>query len=252
MLKIDNVYKNYEVGGLFYKKQISVLKGVSFELKKGENLGILGISGSGKSTLARLICALENPSSGEISLNGEIIKPTKDYRKKVQIVFQDSLSSFNPGYTVFEAISEPLDYLSNLNKNQKIERVYELLLKVHLDTNFIYQKCARLSGGQLQRVSIARAISINPEIIILDEATSSLDVSLQVQILSMLKELKNEFSFIVITHDIRIIKLFCDRVLILDDGLVVEERKVENDLKFRSDIGLALQEAILPQYPKKY
>ena len=253
MLELINVRKSYKSFSFIKgSEEKEVLKGISLSLKEGESLGILGISGSGKSTLARIIAALDAPSSGEIIFDEEKLDATKiskAFRRKLQIVFQDSLSSFNPGFSVCEAICEPLRHLSNLSKNEQRNRAREVLKKVYLDESFLDSPCTHLSGGQLQRASLARAMIINPKLIILDEATSSLDVQLQSQILQMLKQFKSSFSFLLITHDIRLARSFCNRILLLHEGKIIEEIQAKES--FKSDIGQDLQNAILPPFPSQ-
>lgn len=243
MLELKNICFSYKSGGLFSKKQQKVLDNVSISLKSGKSLGILGISGSGKSTLAKIIAGIYKTDSGEVIFDGK--------KQDIQIVFQDSRASFNPDFSVYDAISEPM-VNAGFDSKKIDEKIKELFKRVCLDESILHKKCSMLSGGMLQRLSIARAMALNPKIIILDEATSSLDVVVAAEILKMLKSLQNEFSYIVITHDLRLVRLFCDEVIVLDNGVVAEWQMVTNDLRLTSDIGIKLSNAILKPYPKGY
>lgn len=254
ILELKNISKTYKTFSFFkISKPNAVLKDISFVLNKGEALALLGQSGSGKSTIAKIICNIIKQDSGEIYLENKKVNlknlaQKREFYKQIQIVFQDSISALNPALDVFEAISEPLDYLSNFSKNEKIKIVENLLKKVHLDIN-LDTKVSFLSGGMAQRVCIARAMAISPKIIILDEATSSLDILLQKGIINLINEMKREFSFIIITHDMRIVKTICDRVILLDDGKIVENLEINKNTTFKSDIGKKLISSILPSKP---
>lgn len=247
MIKLENISFYYEDDGLFdkFKKNKNskrkILDNINLSLASKQSIGVLGLSGSGKSTLAKIIAGIYKAKSGKIHFNNGL-----DF-EDVQIVFQDAKASFNPNFTVKEGILEAL-----YDTKEKDLKIKHLFSRVNLDMSLLDRKCSMLSGGMLQRLSIARAIAKNPKIIILDEATSSLDVIIQAQILKMLKSLQNEFSYIVITHDLRIVKLFCDEVIVLDSGVIVEHQKVTNTLELKSDIGKKLSNAILPPYPKDY
>ncbi|MBZ7987340.1 ABC transporter ATP-binding protein [Campylobacter canadensis] len=243
MLELKNICFSYKSGALFSKKQQKVLNNISISLKSGKSLGVLGISGSGKSTLAKIIAGIYKMDSGEVVFDGK--------KQDIQIVFQDSRASFNPDFSVYDAISEPM-VNAGFNNKKIDEKIKELFKRVCLDESILYKKCSMLSGGMLQRLSIARAMALKPKIIILDEATSSLDVVVAAEILKMFKSLQNEFSYIVITHDLRLVKLFCDEVIVLDNGIIAERQILTKDLKLTSDIGIKLSNAILKPYPKGY
>ncbi len=228
MLKVQNVFKSYpKEASLFGKDKLQVLSRVDFELKKGQCLGLIGESGSGKSTLARLIMDLEKLDKGLITIEGEKIK---DWKKKnlgqISIVFQDYTSSVNPRFTVKKIIEEPM--VANRKIKDTKDEIIKLLDKVGLSSQILHRHPHELSGGQLQRVCIARAISTNPKIIILDEAISSLDVPVQTKILDLLKELKDDLNltYLFITHDIQAVAYISDRVLVLHKGNIVEKCKV--------------------------
>lgn len=231
MLVVENVKKSYPIPkGIFTKGEQEVLKGVSLEVKKGECLGIIGESGSGKSTLGRLILGLEEQDSGEISFLGS--KDKKKQRKYSSVVFQDYTSSVNPRFRVIQIISEPL-LQTKLNKKDRKTQTIELLKKVGLDEDFLFRYPHELSGGQLQRVCIARAIATKPKFLLLDEAVSSLDVSVQVQVLDLLIKLKDteNLSYLFITHDLLTVTYICDRVIFFKEGQIIEQVDDIHELK---------------------
>lgn len=257
ILELKNISKTYKTFSFFKStKPNKVLKDISFSLHEKEALALLGQSGSGKSTIAKIICNITKQDNGEIYLedkkvNLKTLSQKREFYKKVQIVFQDSISALNPALNIFEAISEPLDYLSKFTKNEKKKIVTNLLKKVHLDIS-LDTKVSFLSGGMAQRVCIARAMAISPKIIILDEATSSLDIILQKEIINLINEMKRKFSFIIITHDMRIVKMMCDRVILLDDGKIIENLELNNKQTFQSNIGRKLISSILPRKPTQF
>ena len=229
MIIAKNIHKYYiEKTTLFSKNKKDVLKGVSFTMEKGKCIGLIGESGSGKSTLGRIILGIEKPSSGEILLEKDT---------KISVVFQDYTSSVNPSYKVEDIIEESLSAVVK-NSKEREKEIINLLDKVGLNETFINRYPHELSGGQLQRVCIARAIAIKPDFILLDEAVSSLDINVQVQILDLLKKLKIEdnLSFLFITHDLMTITYLCDSVIFFKDGKILEEvndvsklNKIKND-----------------------
>ncbi|ABR47346.1 ABC transporter related [Alkaliphilus metalliredigens QYMF] len=236
LLEIQNVYKSYKKSiGMIKKESVEIVKGVSLRLKEGECLGIIGESGSGKSTLGRLIIGLEKVDRGNIQIEGiDISKLNSTFlKKKASVVFQDYSSSVNPRFRVIDILSEPIKTFEKLTKKHTIKKAINLLEKVGLAEEYLYRYPHQLSGGQLQRVCIARAIATNPKFIVLDEAISSLDVSVQVQVLDLLIELKKQMaiSYIFITHDLTAITYICDRVLFFKDGLVIEEVNAMSDLR---------------------
>ena len=231
LLSVNNVTKSYPIPkGIFSKGKQEVLKGISLEVKEGECLGIIGESGSGKSTLGRLILGLEEQDSGKISFLGSENK--KLQQKHSSVVFQDYTSSVNPRFRVIQIISEPL-LQRKMNKSNRKEEVISLLEKVGLSEEFLFRYPHELSGGQLQRVCIARAIATKPKFLLLDEAVSSLDVSVQVQILDLLLELKKSenLSYLFITHDLLAVTYICDRVIFFKEGKIVEQVDDIHELK---------------------
>ncbi|MCM3782470.1 ABC transporter ATP-binding protein [Neobacillus mesonae] len=229
MLKAEQVEKSYKKGGLFSRERQEVIRNVSFECQEGECLGIIGESGSGKSTLGRLILGIEKPDRGKITWNHQNVLDRSVRSGNISAVFQDYTSSINPYFTVEEAMREPIRHLGVKDEEALID---QLLNQVGLSSSFLKMYPHELSGGQAQRVCIARALSTSPKCILLDEAISSLDVSVQVQILELLKELKRiyQMTYVFITHDIQAAAYLCDRVMIFKEGQVVETIRIE-DLK---------------------
>jgi peptide/nickel transport system ATP-binding protein len=207
---------------------------VSFELRRGENLGLIGESGCGKSTLSRAILGLDPIQGGEILLDGEPVTAGKDLspkvRAKMQVVFQDPYASFNPRHRVERLVAEPTHLMPNRPSSaQKRRMVGEMLEKVGLTTSDAQKYIHEFSGGQRQRIAIARALIINPDLIVLDEAVSALDVSIRAQILDLLAELSDtlSLSYLFISHDLSVVRTITDRVLIMKGGHIVEEGETE-------------------------
>ncbi|ASB89513.1 ABC transporter ATP-binding protein [Bacillus sonorensis] len=231
MLKVDRLEKSYKTGGVFSRKRQKILKNISFECERGECLGIIGESGSGKSTLGRLLIGIEKPDKGTVLLERRNVEERRVRQGDISVVFQDYKSAINPFFTVEEAIMEPIK-AQNKGKQQDQHTVNKLLRQVGLDPSYKSRYPHELSGGEVQRVCIARAISTEPKCILFDEAISSLDVSVQIQVLELLKELKTIYnmSYIFITHDIQAAAYICDRVIIFKDGQIEEIIKI-NQLK---------------------
>ena len=223
LLKIENIEKSFPLsGGLFVKRRQPVLRGVSFDIEPGECLGIVGESGSGKSTLGKIILGIETPDTGRI-VPGEAMRQ-RPRHEAISVVFQDYTSSVNPRFTVQQIIAEPL-FRTALNDQERALRIRQLLDEVGLSEAMQKRYPHQLSGGQLQRVCIARAIAPNPLFILFDEAVSSLDVSVQVKILDLLLDIKRrrKLSYLFITHDITVAAYVCDRLMFFNEGRVVEE-----------------------------
>ena len=230
MIQVKGVHTSYsKIGGGFFKKdKLHVLKGIDFEIEEGQCIGLIGESGSGKSTLSRLILGLEKPDEGSITIEGKSVKSwIKENPGKMTVVFQDYTSSANPKFTIKQVIAEPLVALRQTENLDNV--VVELLEKVGLSANLIHRYPHELSGGQLQRVCIARAIATKPKILVLDEAISALDVSIQAQVLDLLKDLKKELdmTYLFIAHDLQAVANLCDEVLFLYQGNIVE--KISSD-----------------------
>lgn len=246
LLEINDVHVTFSnKEGIFKSSKKHILKGVSFHIEEGECLGIIGESGSGKSTLGRAILGIEKIEKGTIKFNGN--SDRKNWQSNLDVVFQDYTTSVNPRFTVFDTISEGLRKL-NLSKEDLKKRIIELLNVVGLSEEHMERYPHELSGGQLQRVCIARSIGRNPKFILLDEAISSLDVSVQVQILDLLIDLKKKYklSYLFITHDLTAITYICDRVIFFKDGNIVEQVDHMNKLKdVKNDYSKALLDAAL-------
>lgn len=242
MLKIDHVDKSYENGGFFSKKKQKVLNDISFECGAGECLGIIGESGSGKSTLGRLLLGIEKPDRGSILFDGKSVGDRKVRFGNISAVFQDYKSSINPFFTVEEAIMEPIK-----RYKKKHSMVDTLLNQVGLLPSYRKKYPHELSGGEVQRVCIARAISTEPKCIVLDEAISSLDVSVQTQVLDLLKDLKKMYnmSYVFITHDIQAAAYICDRVIIFRDGQVEEIVRIEQLKDVKSEYAKKLLQMLI-------
>jgi len=203
---------------------VKAVDDVSFDIFKGETLGLVGESGCGKTTLGRTILRLANASEGEIIYEGSNLLSLSDkelnpYRRKMQIIFQDPYSSLNPRIPIGKAIMEPMQVHGILNsKKQREEYVINLLEKVSLKAEHFYRYPHEFSGGQRQRICIARALALQPEFLICDESVSSLDVSVQAQVLNLLNDLKREFAltYIFISHDLSVVKFMCDRMIVMN------------------------------------
>ncbi|MFE5429698.1 ABC transporter ATP-binding protein [Peribacillus simplex] len=246
MLKVDSVEKSYKSGGLFSNKRQKILNNISFECGSGECLGIIGESGSGKSTLGRLLIGIEKPDRGTVLFQGENVGDRKVRSGNISAVFQDYKSSINPFFTVEEAIMEPLKIKSKVKKEIQ-NRIDNLLNQVGLNPSYRKRYPHELSGGEVQRVCIARAISTEPKCILLDEAISSLDVSVQIQVLELLKELKSLYnmSYVFITHDIQAAAYICDRVIIFRNGQIEEVIKIEQLKNVQSEYARKLLDKLI-------
>jgi nickel transport system ATP-binding protein len=246
MLIVEGVEKVYRTGRLLSKEKQKILKNVSFECKSGECIGIIGESGSGKSTLGRLLIGIEQPDAGRILFEGRSVNDRLTRLGSISAVFQDYKSSINPFFTVEQAIIEPI----RVKKSNKIEiesRVDYLLNQVGLDSSYKEKYPHELSGGQVQRVCIARAIATEPKCILLDEAISSLDVSVQVQVLKLLKELKEIYriGYIFITHDIQAASYICDRIIFLKNGKIEETVETSNLKNVQSEYARELLQKLI-------
>ena len=236
LLKVNHLSKIYQSsGGLFDKKaKVSALQDVSFTLAKGEILGIVGESGCGKSTLGRIISRLDTPTTGEIIYKGEdlakkSIAKLRPLRKEIQFIFQDPYASLNPRRQIGAIIEEPMR-INGIAKAERQARALSLLEKVGLDKDSYERYPHEFSGGQRQRVVIARALTLQPELIIADEPVSALDVSIQAQVLNLFKELQEELklTYIFVAHDLGVVRHISDRIAVMYLGKIVEIGKVED------------------------
>ena len=221
LLIIENISKTFKVDK---NKELQALKNINIRLKKGECIGIVGESGCGKSTLARIIVGIEKKTSGKIIFdNKEIegISKTKD----IQMIFQNPLSSFNPRMKIVDYMWEPLRNYFKLSKKDSIPFIKKSLIDVGLDENALEKYPHEFSGGQLQRITIARAIIIKPKLIVCDEITSALDVSVQKQILELLKKLQKDLhlSYLFIGHDLAVVQDISQKIIVMCMGEIVEE-----------------------------
>jgi len=255
LLSVRNLKTYFPILGGMFKRKIGVVKavdGVSFDIRRNETVGLVGESGCGKTTIGNTILNLVEAESGDIYFgNRRLTKPkgffakfhkkgpveaisevqfTSKFRKKIQMVFQDPDSSLNPRWKIVNVIGEPLKILSGIKKKKEIRRrVLELLETVSMKAEHLDRYPHEFSGGQKQRIVIARALACNPELIILDEPTSALDVSVQAQILNLLKELQKRFglSYLFITHDLSVIQHIADRIQVMYLGKFVEGGTIE-------------------------
>jgi nickel transport system ATP-binding protein len=247
MLTVNNVVKSYlKPGSLVARERQLILQGISFAVGPGECVGLIGESGSGKSSLSRLVLGLEKPDSGEILFEGQNIR---EWRKRcpgqMSVVFQDYTTSANPRFTAAEIIAEPL---FALNKAAVSGEILALFDKVGLSATLLDRYPHELSGGQLQRVCLARAISTRPRFMVLDEALSSLDVSVQAQILDLLRDLKAELNltYLFIAHDLQTITNLCDYVLFLYQGKIVEQLPSSRLFEAKNDYARRLLASVIP------
>ncbi len=245
ILKVKDLVVDFPIFGGIMQRQIDsvhAVKKVSFDLIKGETLGIVGESGSGKSTLGNAILNVLNLTAPDVQIDGKIFLNINDqsvdilnlkkvemkrYRKHIQMIFQDPYSSLNPRMLVKDIVKESLDINSTLTENEKIEKVHWLLDKVGLSAEQSNRYPHEFSGGQRQRIGIARALATEPEIVIADEPVSALDVSIQAQIINLMMDLQKEFdlSIIFIAHDLSVVKHISDRVGVMNLGELVEINK---------------------------
>jgi peptide/nickel transport system ATP-binding protein len=224
ILKVQDLEKTYAKRQVFKqsKPPTSVLSKISFDVKQGQTIGIVGESGCGKSTLAKILTNLESATKGLIDIKSGA---TKEIGRHIQMVFQDPFSSLNPSITAGQAIIEPLLVHKIANKEQAILRAKELLQLTGLSEDFFHKYPHQMSGGQRQRLCIARALSLEPSILILDESVAALDVSVQSQILNLLKEiqLKLGLTYLFISHDLNVVGYMADSIIVLRNGKIIEQ-----------------------------
>ena len=217
--------------GLFAKREFKAVQGVSFQLRRGHTIGVVGESGSGKTTMGLTLLRLHEPTSGEVIFDGRDLLRLADterqaLRRRIQIVFQNPYASLNPRFTIGQTLLEPLTiHRIGATRAEREQRARALLAKVGLDDSALGKYPHEFSGGQRQRVAIARCLTLQPEVLVLDEAVSALDVSVQAQVLNLLRDLQDEFglAYVFISHDLGVVRFIADEVLVMKDGVVVEQ-----------------------------
>lgn len=209
---------------------VTAVKGVSFEIEAGKTYGLVGESGSGKSTVARMVAQLSSATSGSIRFDGEEVtrldrRTRRRYRRDVQIVFQDPYAALNPRMTVAELVSEPMEVHRVGTRADRVARTRQLLDQVGLPSSALGRKPTDFSGGQRQRIMIARALALQPRLIVADEPVSALDVSVQAQVLNLMKDLQDELglSYLFISHDLSVVEFISDRIGVMYHGDLIEE-----------------------------
>ncbi|GLR29526.1 dipeptide transport system ATP-binding protein [Psychrobacter pacificensis] len=231
VLKADNLHKHYPVSqGLGKPKaHVKALNGISFELEAGKTLAVVGESGCGKSTLARQLTLIEQPTQGELFINDEATtgysrKALKDLRTEIQMVFQNPYGSLNPRHTIAYQLTEPLDIHTNLSKEEKRDKINEMMRNVGLRPEHAGRFPHMFSGGQRQRIALARAMMLNPKIVVADEPTSALDVSIQAQVLNLFMDLQDEYrtAYVFISHNLSVVRHVADDVMVMYLGQAVE------------------------------
>ena len=229
LISVQNLKKYFPVKEGFKTRMLKAVDNVSFDIKRGETLGLVGESGCGKTTCGKAILQLDKPTSGEIYFEGKEVKTKKDlekFRTQTSMVFQDPYSSLNPRMTVAQLIAEPLRIHKEMFKSKKQinDRVRELMSYVGLNEEHARRYAHEFSGGQRQRIGIARALALNPKFIVCDEAVSALDISIQAQVVNLFKKLQKDFglTYLFVSHDLLIVKYVSDRIAVMYLGKMVE------------------------------
>ncbi|MFH1136686.1 MAG: ATP-binding cassette domain-containing protein [Pseudomonadota bacterium] len=258
LLELKGIYKSYRRGGLFGSRdRFEALKGVDLDLERGSCVGLLGRSGSGKSTLGRIALDLEPPDAGEVLFLGRPVRTMtkaryREFRKNTQVVFQNSLGSTNPRFTAGRIVAEPILNFESPGPVVLKRKIGDLLERVGLSPSDASKYPHQFSGGELQRVCIARAIALNPMLIVLDEAVSSLDMLIQAKVLDLLLDLRRELgaTFLFISHDLRVLLKVSDRLAVMHEGRLVEQSDNMEELdRFSHPMFTRLIDSILPPAP---
>ena len=239
VLEVKSLFKSFYLKqGLFGTREFKAVQNVNFKLRKGHTLGVVGESGSGKTTMGLTLLRLHEPTGGEVIFDGKNLltlssQERQTMRRRIQVVFQNPYASLNPRFTIGQTLVEPMEIHgigANTEEREQVAR--ELLQKVDLDDRAFGKYPHEFSGGQRQRIAIARCLTLKPEVLVLDEAVSALDVSVQAQVLNLLKDLQDEFglSYVFISHDLAVVRFISDEVLVMKDGIVVEQASAEEIL----------------------
>ncbi|MBO6900447.1 MAG: ABC transporter ATP-binding protein [Rhizobiaceae bacterium] len=241
ILQVENLTKRYVTSGGYFDRKgetITALDDVSFEVRRGESIGIVGESGSGKSTLSRIILGLEMPDSGRIVFDGTDLstlskRELRAIRARIQVVFQDPYASLNPRMSVRDLIAEPMEIhrdILGMSNAQITDRVAELLTLVRMEEDHMHRYPHEFSGGQRQRIGIARALACKPQLVVLDEPTSALDVSVQAQVLALLIGLQDELNltYLFISHDLAVVRYLCQSAILIRKGKLVENAPIDD------------------------
>jgi peptide/nickel transport system ATP-binding protein len=236
VLEVRGLCKSFPIReGLFGKREFKAVQDVNFQLRRGHTLGVVGESGSGKTTLGLTLLRLHEPTRGEVLFEGkDLLRMSpgewQKMRRRIQVVFQNPYASLNPRFTIAQTLTEPMEIHGiGANHVERRQRAVALLRKVGLDEAALHKYPHEFSGGQRQRIAIARCLTLQPEVLVLDESVSALDVSVQAQVLNLLRDLQDEFglSYIFISHDLSVVRFISDEVLVMRNGEVVEQASAE-------------------------
>ncbi len=237
LLEARNLGKKFPIRSGFFKRVVDyeeAVREVDLEIREGEILGLVGESGCGKTTLARLFLRLLDPTEGRIRFAGERVdsisqRAFRPHRRNLQVVFQDPMESFDPRYRIRSSVEEGMKFLTDWSADRRHRRAVTVMKQVGLPPSMLDRYPHQLSGGQRQRVGIARALSLNPEVLICDEPTSALDVSIQAQIVNLLLDLKQEYglTYLFISHDLNLVRFMSDRIAVMSSGRIVEKGEAD-------------------------